>query len=90
MRAKKVDANQLEIIKALRSVGAVVCDLSRVGSGCPDLLVSFCGRNYLMEVKNPKTGRFTDDQKEFYKKWKAPIHVVFSVDDALESIGVIL
>lgn len=90
MRAKKVDANQLEIVQALRSVGAVVCDLSRVGFGCPDLLVSFCGKNFLMEVKNPKTGRFTEDQKEFYEKWKAPISVVFSKDDALEAIGAIL
>ena len=90
MRGKKTDVNQLEIIQILRQAGAVVCDLSAVGYGCPDLLVSYCGKNFLMEVKNPKTGRFTEDQKEFYKRWKAPISVVFSKDDALEAIGILI
>ena len=86
----KTDRNQLEIIKALRSVGAVVCDLSSVGFGCPDLLVSFCGKNHLIEVKNPERSRFTTYQKEFYEKWKAPIHIVKTVDEALTAIGILI
>jgi hypothetical protein len=38
-RAAKVDANHGEIVKALRSAGCGVLDLSAVGNGCPDLLV---------------------------------------------------
>ncbi len=89
MRGKKTDVNQLEIIQILRQAGAVVCDLSAVGYGCPDLLVSYCGKNHLLEIKNPERQRFTQYQKEFYKRWKAPIHVVRSKTEALQAIGVI-
>jgi len=85
----RTDDNQLEIVKALRSVGAEVCDLSRVGFGCPDLLVSFCGRMTLIEVKSRK-GKLNDYQKRFHEKWKAPIHVAKTKDEALTAIGVIL
>ena len=50
-RAAKIDANQTEIVKALRQVGASVQSLASTGKGCPDLLVGFRGVNWLLEVK---------------------------------------
>lgn len=93
-RAAKVDANQAEIVGALRSVGAQVLDLSRVGQGCPDILVGFRGKNHLLEIKRPKAkgeaaGRLTEDQLRFMAGWigRGQAAVVRTVDDALRVIG---
>jgi hypothetical protein len=50
-RAAKVDANHADIVKALRAAGCGVLDLSKVGNGCPDLLVH-AGVTVLMEIKD--------------------------------------
>lgn len=53
MRARpRIDANQPDIVKALRKMGAFVQSLAAVGDGCPDLLVGFRGKTYLIEVKD--------------------------------------
>lgn len=87
----RVDGNQGVIVQALRRAGCNVFDLSRVGDGCPDLLVS-CGRRrglpdlILMEVKTAK-GRLTSHQQEFEAQgW--PVFIVRSVDEALAVVGV--
>lgn len=87
----RVDGNHGAIVKALRRVGCNVLDLSRVGSGCPDLLVS-CRRRgglpdlVLMEVKTAR-GAFTADQRAFEARgW--PVFVVRSVTEALMIVGV--
>lgn len=46
------DANEAEIVDALEAAGASVSRLDGK-SGEPDLLVGFCCRNELMEVKRP-------------------------------------
>lgn len=46
---KSVDANQPEIVAALHAVGATVQHLHEVGHGCPDILVGFRGKNYLID-----------------------------------------
>ena len=51
-RAAKVDANQAEIVQALRQIGAVVQSLAAVGNGCPDLLVGYRNRLFLLELKD--------------------------------------
>ena len=51
-RAKRVDANQGEIVDALRAVGAKVQPLHMVGEGVPDLLVRYRGDLHLVEVKD--------------------------------------
>ena len=61
MKHGRRDANQAEIVKALESVGASVLDLADVGRGCPDLLVGYAGREWLIEVKMP-TGKLTPDE----------------------------
>ena len=68
MRAKRVDSNQKEIVKALREAGAYVFHLHEIGQGCPDLLCGINGITHLIEVKMPN-GKFTDAQVKFMKEW---------------------
>ena len=84
----KLDANQHEIVDALRNIGADVLSLAPMGNGCPDLLVHFRGVTMLMEVKSA-TGKLTPDEVEFIENWRGQVHIVRSVDDALRMIGVI-
>lgn len=86
-RAAKVDANQAAIVKALRAIGATVQPLHAVGSGCPDLLCGFQGRNVLIEVKDgdkyPSARKLTADQVEWHGGWKGQVAVVEDVDAAI-------
>lgn len=83
----KKDANQPEIVEALEKIGCSVLDLSGVGGGCPDLLVSFRGRLLLMEVKNPKArGKLNERQKKWHSDWRGDVRVVNSVGEAIHVI----
>ena len=89
-RAAKVDANQGEIVKALRAHGATVQSLAAVGHGCPDLLVGYQGVTYLMEIKDgslpPSRKRLTPDEAAWHASWKGLAAVIESVDEALACI----
>lgn len=94
-RAAKVDANQAEIVKALRQAGCGVLDLSAVGKGCPDLLVHpptypDCRFVALMEIKNKKGrgDKLTPAQVKFHEGWKGWIYRVTSVQEALDCMGI--
>ena len=94
MRAKKIDANQLEIVSALRRCGAIVQSLASVGDGVPDLLVGFRRNTYLLEVKDekqpPSKRQLTHDQILWHVEWcGGPLCVVHNVDEALAAIGAI-
>jgi hypothetical protein len=93
-RAAKIDANQQAVVDALRQVGATVHSLAAVGGGCPDLLVGFRGRTFLMEVKDgnkpPSERRLTPFQVLWHEQWTGgSLTVVNSPEDALKVIGVI-
>lgn len=87
MRAAKVDANQPEIVKALRAAGATVWHLHKEGSGCPDLLVGLWNENFLLEIKQAN-GKVNALQKEWHDNWRGSVFVVRTVDEALDAIGV--
>ena len=80
--AKRVDQNQAEIVAALRSFGASVCDIHSVGRGCPDIIVSYGGATYLFEIKSPD-GKLTPDEIKFHNEWRGVIHIIYCVEDAL-------
>ena len=88
MRAAKIDANQTEIVRALRDLGASVQSLAAVGKGVPDLLVGWRGQNYLIECKDgakkPSVQKLTPDQVEWHGRWLGQVVVVNSVSAALE------
>lgn len=91
MRAARIDANQPEIVDALRAVGATVQPLQKVSEGCPDLLVGYRERNWLLEVKDPAkppSARYlTPDQAQWHGGWKGRVVVVLTAEDALIEIG---
>ena len=86
--AARVDANQTQIVSALRAAGATVQSLSAVGQGCPDLLVGYQGANILMELKDgkkpPSERKLTSDQIVWHSEWKGVVFLVTSVDEALQ------
>ena len=84
---KKVDNNQLDIVKAFRSMGATVLNLSGVGKGCPDLLIGYKNKHsVLVEIKS-KTGKFTEPQLKFMEQWQGgPVNRIDSVDGAIRLI----
>ena len=90
--AAKVDANQSEIVAALRAVGASVDPCHAVGAGFPDLAVGFRGANYFIEVKDgrkpPSDRKLTAAQVEWHGAWRGQVAVVTSVAEALRVVGV--
>jgi len=91
-RRAKIDANQAEIIAALRRVGASVIDLAAVGGGCPDIQAGYKGINYNIEIKNGRAQKsdrvLTPAQVAFHRDWRGQICVVETVDEALAAIGI--
>ena len=82
----RVDSNQPEIVAALRKAGATVQHLHMVGKGCPDLLVGFRGRNFLLEIKSPG-GRMTPAEQRFFDEWSGQVSIVCTIEQALAAIG---
>lgn len=89
-RAARTDDNQAEIVAALRKIGATVQPLHTVGKGCPDLLVCFRRKLYLMEIKDgakpASERRLTDDQARWIGEWGGPVQIVKSPEDAIASL----
>jgi Holliday junction resolvase len=90
-RMKKVDANQPEVVKALRKAGCTVEHLHAVGKGCPDLLCAIADQVFLVEVKDgakpPSAQKLTPDQVVWHAQWQAEVHVVNSVEAALAVVA---
>lgn len=88
-KAARTDANQAEIVAALRAVGASVWPI-----GLPvDLLVGVAGQTVAVEVKrligkrNPKAAKYTDLQREFMATWNGgPVATLTDVDGALRLV----
>lgn len=92
-RAAKIDANQTQVVEALRAAGATVQSLAAVGQGVPDLLVGFQGQTLLIEVKNgrkpPSQRQLTEDQLKWHGVWRGgPVAIVDGPDAALRMLGV--
>ena len=90
-RANRVDANQGDIVKALRDSGAYVRVINQ-GDGLPDLLVGYRGITLLLEVKDgrkpPSQRTLTPLEAEFFKEWPGGIlAVVKSPEDALKELS---
>lgn len=85
-----MDANQTQIVSALKAAGASVQSLARIGQGCPDVLAARSGQMWLLEIKNPGgKDEVNERQHKWHIEWNAPVHVVRSVDEALRVIGAI-
>ena len=91
----RIDDNQTAIVDALRHASCSVLSLASLGGGVPDLLVHspYLGLYVLFEIKNgdkpPSKRKLTPDQLLWHAKWTGPIHMIYSVEDALIEAGVI-
>jgi len=84
--AKRVDANQDQIVVALRAAGAYVWIISLP----VDLLVGYKGHTFLVEIKTDAKQRLTALQQDFFKNWGgSTLARVDSPDAALRMIGVL-
>jgi hypothetical protein len=86
--AARIDANQEQIVAALRAMGATVRIVTQ-GNGLPDLLVGFRGMTILMEVKDgqkvPSARKLTPAEQKFFDEWRGGIvAIVNSVDEAID------
>lgn len=84
MRAKKIDANQNEIVSQLRKMGFSVAITSMVGNGFPDLVVSNYHSTVLVELKDPSKPpsqrRLTADELKFNASWKGVLIVATTLE----------
>lgn len=89
--AARVDANQAEIVAAMRAAGASVWII-----GLPvDLLVGHAGKSMPVEIKtltgkrNPKPSKHTKLQLDFMATWRGgPVATVTDVESALRVLAV--
>ena len=86
-----VDENQKAIVNSLRQLGISVAVCSQAGDGFPDLVVSYKGFNYLIEIKDgnkpPSKQKLTSKQRKFHSEWKGQIAVANSLDQVFKIIG---
>jgi hypothetical protein len=84
--AARIDANQAQIVSALRAAGAYVWII-----GLPvDLLVGYKGQTFLVEIKTSAKKRLTTLQGDFFNKWSgSTLARIDSPDAALRMIGLL-
>ncbi len=86
MRAFRVDKNQKELVSALRDCGMTVHHTHGVGKGFPDIVVGFCGMNFLIEIKKSPVDELTLDQKTFHDNWAGSIITGYSAGEIIDAI----
>ncbi len=88
----RIDGNHVEIVAALRQCGAFVQSIATIGNGCPDLLVAYHGRVFLVEVK-AAVGKLTADEAAWIGECEriggVSVYLVRSAEDALRTVGAI-
>ena len=91
-RADKIDSNQEQIVKALRSVPGVT-----VAVGHDDILVGYRGRTYWFEIKRPglrkkdgtwRSGAIRPGQQKLLSEWAGHYSIVSSLEEIMSEIGV--
>ena len=90
-RAGRTDANQTEIVNALRAIGCSVAITSGAGNGLPDLIVGFRGVNLLLELKDgnkvPSAKKLTEAEQYFVSNWKGhPVQIIESPEEAVNYV----
>ena len=88
---RKVDANQKQIVDALRKIsGVTVFSTHTIGKGLPDIVVGYCGVNYLFEIKDgskpPSQQKLTPMEETFFDTWKGQVKLASCLDDILNEI----
>lgn len=86
-----MDANQAEIVRALRAIGASVAITSALGDGFPDLVVGFRGKNFLVELKDgrkpPSARKLTEAEECFSERWRGQIAIINNIEEAIKLLN---
>jgi len=86
-RAARIDENQPGIVKALNDLGASVQLLHAVGGGCPDLLIGWKGKNYLVEIKNQRKPKgdqqLTPAQVYWHNGWTGQKAIARTIEEVI-------
>lgn len=86
-RAARIDENQPSLVAELRKIGATVWITSAVGQGAPDLVIGWCGRNWLFEVKDPSKipskRKLTPDEANWHENWLGQVDVIETAEQAI-------
>lgn len=80
-RAARTDNNQHELVEALKKIGARCYYIKEP----VDLVVGFRGRSILLEVKGEGKA-LTKAQQEFVESWPGEIHIVRTIDEAINAV----
>jgi hypothetical protein len=92
-RVARVDANQNDIVKKFRDLGAVVFVTSSIGHGFTDLVVGIklTGCRLwigLIEIKDgnkpPSKQKLTKDEQRFHDEWAGAVYIIKSTAEAQE------
>ena len=92
MRARRIDKNQQDIVKTLRTIPGVTVAVNH-----DDILVGYRGKTSWFEIKNPdKTNRngevfrsaLKPSQIKLLQEWTGHYRVVTTLDEILCDIGV--
>lgn len=84
-RAKKIDANQPGIVKALRAIPGVTVELDH-----DDMLVGYKGRTYWYELKDgkPTESKIKPDQYRIWETFTGHYKIVWTLDQILEDMDI--
>lgn len=92
-RAKKIDDNQNDIVKALRAIPGVEVEVDH-----DDIFVGYKNGNWWFEIKNTdvvnlKTGKvwpsaLTKTERDRLMTWPGHYSVVWNLDQILEQLGI--
>jgi UDP-N-acetylglucosamine transferase subunit ALG13 len=83
--AKAVDANQAQIVKALRQMGMLVECTHAAAGGFPDLVVGWRGRTHQVEVKCGSD--LTPAQVRYHAKWAGYVTIIENVEQAIALVS---
>lgn len=91
LRVRRADANQKEVTKALRKIGAAVTPIHVIGKGVADLLVSFRNQWFVLEVKDgtkpPSQRTLTQDEQDWIAEQKALVAIINSPEEAVRLVS---
>lgn len=82
-RAAKIDANQHEIVDALRAISGV-----SVQVGMDDILVGYKGRTFWYEIKTGPKADVKETQKKLVAEWTGHYKIVWSIEMILEDMSI--
>jgi hypothetical protein len=90
----RTDLSHAAIVQGLRGAGLLVIDLSGVGGGVGDALVAYNGAWHMLEIKSMDTayGRrgLSETQRQLaLMAGSAPVHVVRSLEEAMQCLGLL-